>query len=332
MIYNASAVDASRDFGNKYYYFHLQLRWAALGIIAMVLIRNIDPQKLLKISLPLSIVAISLLFLVLIPGIGNKYLGARRWIGVGGFTIQPAEAAKFALVVYLSSVLSKKTNLSPLITSLVLTVGLIMLEPDLGTSIVITMTAIIIYFASGGSLYKLGLSLVAISVLGLILIMFSPYRRSRLMTFFDPNRDPQGSSYHIRQALIAFGNGGMFGVGLGQSRQKYQYLPEVTTDSIFAVVGEELGFVGAGVLVMAFVSLTLLGLKISENAPNQFQRLLGVGMIGWISSQAFLNLSAITGLMPLTGVPLPLISYGGSSLVVALASIGVLLSIDKHAQ
>jgi len=332
MVYNASVIDAFRDFGDKFYYFKLQSKWALLSVLLMLLVSRINPQKLFFIAAPLWFISILLLILVLIPGIGNKYLGARRWIGIGSIRFQPSEVAKLSITIYLSAILSKRSQLEKLIPHLLLATGLIMMQPDLGTTIVIVLTCLITYYLSGGEFKRMILISAVIFLIGIVLILSSPYRKSRLLTFLDPGRDPQGGSYHIRQALIAFGNGGFFGVGLGQSRQKYQYLPEVTTDSIFAIVGEELGFVGSASVILAIFWLILLCLKISQNAPTSFQKLLSYGMTSWIAIQSLINLGAILGAVPLTGIPLPLISYGGSSLAVTLISIGIILSTGKHEQ
>ncbi len=329
MIYNASVVDALRDFGNKLYYFKLQAKWAGFGLITMLVISRIPAQKWISIAAPLWLISLLSLALVLIPGIGNKYLGARRWIEVGSLVFQPAEAAKFSLVVYLAALLGKKPKIENLLVSLLVSTGLIMLEPDLGTSIVILSTGLMMYFVSGGPLRQLLLTLPVIVSLGLLLILGSPYRRQRLLSYLNPDRDPQGSSYHIRQALIGIGNGGFFGVGLGQSRQKYQYLPEVTTDSIFAVVGEELGFLGAAFICAVLYWLVFICFSISQEQSSNQLKLLGSGMSIWIGTQLTINLGAIVGILPFTGVPLPLISYGGSSLLVTLASIGVILSLGR---
>lgn len=329
MVYNASVVDAFRDFGNKYHYFQLQLRWAIVGIIAMLILSRVNPKSWKSVAVVLYLISLFLLLIVLIPGVGSKYLGARRWIGVGNIVIQPAEAAKFSLVIYLAALLSKKRALTPVLASIAIFVGLIMLEPDLGTSVVLVGTGVGIYFAAGGSLKNLFIAIPAIGALALLLILLSPYRRNRLMTYFNPHDDPQGSSYHIRQVMIALGSGGLTGVGLGQSRQKYEYLPEVTTDSIFAVVGEELGLIGTSTLCIAFILLISSAIQIALATPDEFSKLLVIGMICWISTQTLVNLGAMVAVFPLTGVPLPLISYGGSSLVVALASIGVILSVAR---
>jgi len=205
-----------------------------------------------------------------------------------------------------------------------------MMEPDLGTTVVIITSGLVVYFASGASL----ITLLGFLILGLLgglgLILSSPYRKGRLLTFFNPGRDPLGESYHIRQVLLALGSGGLWGLGLGQSRQKYEYLPAVMSDSIFAVIAEELGFIGGALILLAFLLIVWRGLKIGLGAPDRFGQLLAVGITAWISLQALINLAAMVALIPFTGIPLPFISYGGSSLVVALAGMGILVNISKY--
>ncbi len=206
-------------------------------------------------------------------------------------------------------------------------VGLVLLEPDLGTSIIIVAIAILLYFAAGAPVWHFGIIIpvLAIGVLGLAVL--SPYRMARLTTFLHPERDTQGSSYHIHQALLALGSGGWFGVGIGQSRQKYEYLPEANTDSIFAIIGEEIGFIGAIGVILVFIFLCWRGFRIAKRAPDVFGRLLALGITSWIAVQTIINLSAMVALMPLTGVPF--ISYGGSSLIILFAGVGILLNISK---
>jgi cell division protein FtsW len=282
------------------------------------------------------------LILVLIPGIGTKVLGARRWLVLGPLTFQPAELVKLSFIIYLSAFLlnesfgfeepvsSNKKKLLPFLVMLFILLGLVMLEPDLGTAIVLAATGLVVYFASGASLFYLTLVGIIGILSGVGLILFSPYRRERLLTFLNPTRDPLGASYHIRQILIAIGSGGWLGIGLGQSRQKYEYLPAVTTDSIFAVVAEELGFIGAVALLSIFLILIWRGMKIAKEAPDEFGRLLAVGITSWIGFQFLVNLSAMVALVPLTGVPLPFISYGGSSLVLSLTGMGILANIARQ--
>jgi len=342
MVGNASVVEAYRDFGNKFYYFRLQTFWAILGIVAFFVFSFFDYRRLRKLAIPLMIFSLLSLIVVLIPGIGTKVLGARRWLVLGPLTFQPAELAKLSFVIYLATFLSNKNlpsgepcfsnkrKLLPFLIILGILLDLIMLEPDLGTAVVLAATSLVVYFVSGAPLLSLALVGLAGILAGTSLILFSPYRRERLSTFLNPTHDPLGASYHIRQILIAIGSGGLFGVGLGQSRQKYEYLPAVTTDSIFAVIAEELGFIGAAAIIIVFLILIWRGMKIAKEAPDEFGRLLAVGITSWIGFQALVNLSAMVALVPLTGVPLPFISYGGSSLVLSLTGMGILVNIAKQ--
>jgi len=330
MVGNASVVEAFRDFGDKFYYLRQQLIWAGLGLLAFLVFSFFDYRRLRKVALPLMFFSLVSLILVLIPAIGIKSLGARRWLPLGFFSFQPAELTKLAFVLYLSSFFASKRKLWPFLFVLAVLLVLVMMEPDLGTAVILAATGLIVYFVSGGPL--LWISLVGLVGLGggAGLIFFSPYRRERLLTFLNPARDPLGASYHIRQILIAIGSGGLFGVGLGQSRQKYEYLPEATTDSIFAVIAEELGFVGAICILAIFLLIIWRGIRIAKEAPDDFGRLLAVGIISWIGFQSLVNLSAMVAIVPLTGVPLPFISYGGSSLVLSLTAMGILVNISKQ--
>ncbi len=330
MIYNASVVEAFRDFQDKFYYLKNQAQWATIGIVFMIFF-SFFPHKYLKfISLPAFVLTLLLLVAVLIPGVGIQALGARRWIKIGPTSVQPSEILKLTFVLYLSTLLSKKKNFLPFFLSSSLVLLLIMLEPDLGTAIVIISSGIAVFFISGAPILSL-LAIFFTGFLGFLLLIFSSdYRRQRLFTFFNPTKDPLGASYHIRQILIALGSGGLFGLGLGRSRQKYEFLPEVTTDSIFAVIAEELGFIGASAVIICFIIIIYRGFKIAKNAPDEYSRLLATGLISWIAIQTFINLGAMVSLVPLTGVPFPLISYGGSSLVIALVSIGILINISKY--
>ena len=330
MVGNVSVVKAYQDFSDKFYYFRLQIYWALLGITAFIITSFLNYRFLKKVAVPLIIFSLIALILVLIPGLGIKVLGARRWLSFGSFSFQPAELAKLAFILYLSSFFAKKKNIWPFLAVLGVLVALIMLEPDLGTTVVLAATGLSLYFASGASLLTIGLIGIFGILSGAGLIFSSSYRKERLLTFFDPSRDPLGASYHIRQVLIAIGSGGLFGVGLGQSRQKYEYLPEVTTDSIFAVIAEELGFMGGLILLAAFLFLIWRGLKIAKEAPDEFGRLLAVGITAWIGFQALINLCSMVALVPLTGIPLPFISYGGSSLILALVAMGILVNISKQ--
>ena len=329
MVFNASLVDAIKNHGDKFFYIRRQTIWMVLGLTACYFFSNLPYKLLERFAKPIMISTFILLVAVLIPGISQEVLGARRWIGFGSFVVQPAEIAKFALVIYLASILPKLRHPGPFIGVFLGLAGLVMLEPDLGTTIVISSIALLMYFASGGPLIHFLIGLPVVAVTGLILILSSDYRRERLLTFFNPTADPLGSSYHIRQVLIALGSGGLFGVGLGQSRQKYLFLPEPATDSIFAIIGEELGFIGAVVLIGAFLFLVWRGYLIALNTQDTFGKLLAIGITSWLGCQVFLNLAAMVALVPLTGIPLPFVSYGGSALVVTLAAVGTLLNISR---
>ena len=330
MVGNASVVEAYRDFGDKLYYLKLQLQWAGLGLFLFFLASFFPYRRLKVLAAPLMVFTLFSLVAVLIPSLGTQALGARRWLGVGSWRFQPAELTKFSFALYLAAFLSNKKKILPFLVLLGLLVFLIMLEPDLGTTVIVIISGLIVYFVSGAPLWLIG-GLGILGVLGgLGLIFFSSYRKERLLTFLNPTRDPLGASYHIRQILIALGSGGLFGLGLGQSRQKYEYLPAVTTDSIFAVIAEETGFVGAFLVILTFLVLIWRGFKIAKEAPDAFGRLLAIGIISWLGLQALVNLAAMVALVPLTGIPLPFISYGGSSLVLALTGAGILLNISKQ--
>lgn len=328
-VYNASVFSAYRDFGDKYYFLTHQGVWAIGGIIALFTLSIIDYhfwEKLASLALLISVI----LLLIVFSQVGITAYGAQRWIDLGYFTLQPAEITKLSYILYLAALLSKKVKLLPFLIVTGLLVGIVILQRDLGTATVIALSGISVYFLAGAPLLQFATLTLFGFVAGMLLIMGSDYRRARLFSFLNSGQDQLGSSYHINQVLIALGSGGLFGVGLGQSRQKYGYIPEVTTDSIFAVVANELGFVGASVLVLAFVLLLFRGLKIAKEAPDQFGYLLAVGIVSWLGLQSLINIGAMVALLPITGVPLPLISYGGSSLVMVMSAIGILLNISRQ--
>ena len=332
MIGSASVVDASRDFGDKWYYLKLQGTWSVIGLTGFIFLSRWSHLKLEKLAKPMFVVTAALLVLVLIPGIGTKLLGARRWINFGFFNLQPAELAKFTMSIYLSAVLKKSSNFIHYLIPVGLYCSLIMLEPDLGTSLVLGFSSLIIYFGVTGKIGKLFALAPLLILVVIAIIIFSPYRAARLKTFFDYSHDPLGSSYHIRQALLAVGSGGLTGVGIGQSHQKYEFLPEVTTDSIYAILGEELGFIGAVGLLGIYLVLISVGFQIAGKAKNRFSANLALSITSVVGVQSLLNISAIIALVPLTGIPLPFISYGGSSLLIVLLSMGVLVNIARSEQ
>ncbi len=332
MVYDSSVAIAIRDFGTPYYYVREQLKWLFLGSIALIVFSRVDYHVWQKLALPILIGTLFLLICVFLPGIGVRALGAHRWLNFGFFILQPAELAKLSLIIYLSAWFSRaeKGRFLAFLLLLGMVLGLVIIEPDLGTAIIILSIALMLYFFSGAPVvqFLLLFPVLLISLSGLA--VSSPYRFRRLMTFFNPEVDPLGASYQIRQVLIALGSGGLFGVGIGQSRQKYEYLPEANTDSIFAIIGEEIGFIGTLVLVGLFVFLIWRGFRIARSAPDTFGRLLTLGISSWIGVQTVINLSAMVALLPLTGVPLPLVSYGGSSLIILLSALGIVVNISKQ--
>lgn len=332
MIYDASSFVSFRDFGNKYHYIKDQAIWMVLGFIGLAFFSRFDYKKLYNLALPLLVVAIGLLLAVFIPGIGVSVLGAHRWINLRIGVLQPAEFVKLTLAIYLAAWFStkEKGRFAAFLLLIGLVLGLVMLEPDMGTTIIIMSEAFLLYFLSGGNIwYFVGVAPV-LGVLGFILVLVEPYRAKRLATFLHPNDSLQGASYQVRQILIALGSGGITGVGLGNSLQKYAYLPENTTDSIFAIIAEEIGFIGSMILIVAFFLFIWRALIIALHAKDVFGKLLAGGIVAFLGMQIIINLGAQTALFPLTGVPLPFISYGGSSLVIDLWSVGILLNIARQ--
>lgn len=332
MIYDVSSLIAFRDFGDKYHYIKEQSLWATIGMILLFFFSSFDYHRLYNLSLPLLISAIVFLLLVFIPGIGIRALGATRWVNFGFFTFQPAEFVKLSLAIYLSAWFSKKEKgrflAFLLLVGLVFT--LIILQPDMGTAMIVLMEGLIIYFLSGGNIFYF-LALVPVMLAGgFAVISFAPYRLQRLTSFLKTQESLNNTSYHVKQILIALGMGGVFGVGLGNSLQKYAYLPENVTDSIFAIIAEELGFVGATILIFLFIVVVIRGLNIAMKARDNFGRLLAGGIVMFIGLQVMINLAAMVVFVPLTGIPLPFISYGGSALIVDLSAVGILLNISKQ--
>ena len=332
MIYDASSFVAFRDFGDKYHYIKDQLVWLMLGFSALTFFSFFDYHRLYSLALPILIVALVLLILVFIPGVGIYLLGAHRWINARVFILQPAEFVKLALAIYLAAWFSNKEKgrLRAFLLLIGLVLGLVMLEPDMGTTIVILAEALTIYFLSGANILYFSLLVPLIGFLGFLFVKLSPYRTKRLEAFFNTGQSINSSSYHVKQILIALGAGGLTGVGLGNSIQKYAYLPESTTDSIFAIIAEELGFVGAAALILFFIFIIARAFRVAVNAKDNFGKLLGGGIATFLAVQTIINLAAQTALIPLTGIPLPFISYGGSALIVDLAAVGILLNISKN--
>lgn len=332
MLYDASSFVAFRDFADKYHFVKEQVFWIFLGFLALILFSKFDYHRFYNLAIPILIVAISLLVLVFVPGLGIELLGARRWIDIGFTTLQPSEFVKLALAIYLAAWFSNKEKGRLLAFLLLLSVILILvlLEPDMGTAVIILLEAITIYFLSGARALYFAVLLPVIAFFGLLFIKIEPYRAARLTAFLNFNQDIGASSYHVRQILIALGSGGLTGVGFSNSLQKYAYLPENTTDSIFAIIAEEMGFLGATLIILVYIFIIWRGFYIAINAKDTFGKLLAGGITTFLAGQVLINLSSQTVLLPLTGVPLPFISYGGSALIISLSAVGILLNIGRQ--
>lgn len=333
MIYDASQFEAFQSFGDKYYYVKQQSISLLVGFIALGFFNFFDYHRLEKLALPFFLFSVILLVFVFIPNFGVAAYGAHRWLKIAGFTIQPTEIIKLSSIIFLSTLVKnnlKSRSFFSVVGAISIIIGLF--QKDLGSTIVFILIAFGIYFIAGAPIVHF-LGLFLMGFLGiLILTITAPYRIKRILAFLDPFTDPQGFSYHISQILIALGSGGLFGLGIGQSRQKFAYIPEVTTDSIFSIIGEEFGFLGSLILISVFGLLVFRSFKVAQSASDRLGKLLASGLAIWLGAQTALNLAAMVSLMPLTGVPLPFISFGGSALVVNLIAVGILLNISQQAR
>lgn len=331
-IFESSSVRAVSEFGESLHYFRLQAIWLVLAVGVLIFFSLFDYKKLYFFSILSMGFTIILLMIVLIPGIGRAAGGARRWIDFGFINVQPTELAKFSVIIYLASWFKnmEKRRLTSFIFLIGFLTFLIILQPDMGTAIIVIMLSLVIYYLSGMSM----VSLILLAPFGVglfyLLIKASPYRFDRLMAYLNPASDPLGIGYHINQILISLSNGGLMGAGFGASRQKYLFLPEAHTDSIFAIIGEEYGFVGATILLSLFFIFVYKIYHLVRVAPDKLSRLLAAGIFAFFNLQLIINLAGMTGLFPLTGVPLPFLSYGGSNLLISFSLIGILLNIEKR--
>lgn len=340
MVYSASFVWADYKYADSLFFVKRQVLFAGTGVIAMFLIMLIPYGTWKKYAKVILGVCFLLLLLVLIPGVGMIRGGARSWIGVGAFSIQPSEFMKLGLIIFLAAYLavnqkyitSFKKGFFPSIILVFTAFGMIMLQPDLGTGVVLVVTCMLMIFVAGARLaHFFGLALLGVGGF-VFLIASAPYRISRITAFLNPWEDPLGDGFQIIQSLYAIGPGGLMGVGFGKSLQKYFYLPEPQTDFIFAILGEELGFIGGTLLLGLFTLLFWRGIKVAIEAPDLFGRFLALGIVAMLIIQVMINVSVVIGLIPVTGITLPFLSYGGSSLTLTLCSVGILLNISKYSK
>src|SRR6187549_3150679 len=340
MVFSASAIVAGNRFQDPEFFLKRQIAWLGFGLLLMHLTSRIDYQLWKKLSIPILIAMTVLLVMVLVPSLGVAAKGARRWLRWGPISIQPAEMVKLVAVIYLAAYLTRKSDkvtlfrggLLPALIVVGVLSGLVLLEPDLGTVVVMGLVTVSLLFLGGARITHLtGLGLCAIPAV-LVLVLGSSYRRQRLLTFLAPWKDASDAGFQITQSFLAFGSGGPFGVGLGAGKQKLYFLPEAHTDFVLALVGEELGLVGTTAVMLLFAILIMKGLKIAGRAQDPFGRHLAYGITLLIGAQAMINAGVATGLLPTKGLTLPLVSYGGSSLLVNLLAIGILLSISRDRQ
>ncbi|MEA2974467.1 MAG: cell division protein FtsW [Actinomycetota bacterium] len=339
MVLSASSVEALRSYGGAWVFFQRQAAWVAVGTAAMVVTALWDYRRWARLAWPLVVASLVLLLAVHIPGVGINVSGSTRWLGFGFFTFQPSEMVKFALLVFVADLLARRCDrmhesrltLRPVVVVGGVLGGLVLLQPDMGTAMLLVLIVLVELFVAGLPLLKMAAVVVTSTVGALFLAMGAGYRRGRVAGFLDPWGDVSNTGYQVAQSLVALGTGHLAGVGLGASRAKWGFLPNAHTDFIFAIVGEELGLIGTLLVLGLFAAFAVLGIRAAMRAPDRFGMLMATGITAWVVGQALVNMGAVTGMLPVTGVPLPFLSFGGTSLVVSMASVGILLNIARHA-
>lgn len=340
MIYSASSVFAFERFGDSAHFLKRQLLWVVIGLVGMSITFHIHYTMWRRLTGILLLAAVGALTAVLVPGIGAVAGGAQRWILLGPLSFQPVEAAKLALVLYMAHFLANRQDgvrhfgggiLPPLFFCGVMAC-LVLLQPDMGSAMILVLITFVVLFAAGARMLHLaGVALFAAPVVAW-LALSEEYRRNRLLAFLDPWQDAQGIGFQSIQSLLAIGSGGLFGVGLGGSRQKFFYLPEAHTDFVFAILAEELGLAGVAVLIGLFALFAVRAFRAAARAPDRYGALLGAGVASWVVGQAVINIGVVSGILPVTGVPLPFVSFGGSSLVFLMTGVGICLNISQYAR
>jgi cell division protein FtsW len=335
MVLSSSSISAFAEYGDSFRYFQRQIAYAVVGVLALLLTSRMRYSAWQRLATPLLAVTFVMLAVVLHPSAGIEAYGSSRWFQIGSVTVQPSEIAKLSLVLFAAAAITRKWErlddlghlAIPLLPVGILCCGMVMLQPDLGTTAILAASVFLMVFVAGVRLRYLSVAAIVGTAVGTGLIMSADYRRIRFLSFLHPWEDARNTGYQLAQSLIALGSGGWTGVGLGASRQKWQYVPNAHTDFIFSILGEELGLLGEMVVLVAYGALIYAGIRIAARATDVFGRLLAAGIVSWFGLQALINLGAVTGLLPITGVPLPFLSYGGSSLVVSLAAVGILVNI-----
>ncbi|HEX3393508.1 MAG TPA: putative lipid II flippase FtsW [Acidimicrobiales bacterium] len=338
MVLSASSVSALRVYGGPWVLFERQLVWVVAGAVAMAVAARVDYRKWRRLAIPLTVVCMGLLVLVLVPSLGVTVSGSSRWIGIGQARFQPSEVMKLAMLLFTADLLARRTArwgsaavvLQPVLLVTAAAALLILKQPDMGTAMIMVLVVLTVLFVGGVPLARMGLLTLAVSSAGLFFSLAEGYRRARMFSFMNPWKDPSNTGYQMAQSLVALGTGHLTGVGLGASRAKWGFLPNAHTDFIFAIIGEELGLVGTVLVVALFAAFAVLGVRAAIRAPDHFGTLLASGVTVWVVGQAVINVGAVIGILPVTGVPLPFVSFGGSSLVITMAAVGMLANVARQ--
>jgi cell division protein FtsW len=339
-VLSSSSVQALEDYGTSWFFFAKQLQWALIAIAALLLMSRVDYHRLRRFAVPAMFVSLGLLAAVQVPGVGVGAGGATRWLGAGPVRFQPSEVAKFALVLYLADLMTRRAHLAgewrrgvqPLVFAFLAIAFLVMLQPDLGTTLALGIIFLAVILIGGVRWRHLFLIVVSFAAAAAAFSVAVPWRRRRLFTFLDPWKDTGNAGYQVAQSFIAVASGRWTGTGLGAGRAKWSFLPNAHNDFIFAIIAEEVGFVGCALVLALFGIFAVLGIRTALKAPDRFGCLLAAGITAWVVGQAMVNIATVVGLMPVTGVPLPFISFGGTALVIVMAAVGVLLSVARQAR
>ncbi len=340
MILSASSVESLRQYGSPWYYFERQVLWLSLGLGAFGIAVNVDYRRWRHLGVVSVFGSLVLLAAVMVPGLGISVSGSSRWLGVGSWRLQPSELAKLALIIFAADVLDRRSDrirewrysMVPVVVVFALMAGLVMLQPDMGTTMVMACAVLAVLYAAGVPLAPMSGVLGVGAVLTFGMAIAEPYRFRRLTSFMHPLADASNTGYQSAQGLVALGSGRLAGLGIGASRASWGYLPNQQTDFIFAIIGEETGLIGSLLIVGLFVAFAVLGVRAACRAPDRFGALMAAGITAWIVGQAIINIGAVVGLLPVTGVPLPFVSFGGSSLIIALGAVGILGNIAKQSR
>lgn len=338
MVLSASSVQSLRNNGSAWEFFARQLLWLVAAGAVMVGTMRFDYRRWRPLAKPVLGVSLALLALVLVPGMGITVSGSTRWLGAGTWRMQPSELSKIGVLLYCTDLLARRSGkmgdwrltMMPVLIAFGSVAVLIMAQPDMGTTLATGCIAVTLLWVAGARLSHMFVLVLSTAAASFVVGIAEPYRRARMMAFLDPWKDASATGYQAAQGLVALGSGQWLGVGVGQSRAKWGFLPNAHTDFIFAIIGEELGLVGALLVVVLFMAFAVLGVRASLRAPDRFGMLLAAGVTAWIVGQAFLNIGAVIGLVPITGVPLPFISFGGSALVITMGAVGMLLNVARQ--